>query len=109
MGRHMFNWLLKRLVVMPGYIANYGYTDGSGDYYIIVNTDKCDGCGKCVEACPRGVLEVMTDDYDDRVLAVKREHHKNLKYACAPCKPTSGTRELKCQAACPYGAITHSW
>lgn len=109
MARYMFGWLLKRLVVMPGYIANYGYTDGSGNYYIIVNTDKCDGCGKCVEACPRGILEVITDDYDDRVLAVKQEHHKNLKYACAPCKPTSGTRVLKCQAACPYNAITHSW
>ena len=39
----MFNWILKRLVITTDYIANYGYTDGSGDYYIIVDTDKCDG------------------------------------------------------------------
>jgi len=109
MGIHMLSWLLKRLVVAPTYIANYGYTDGSGDYYIIVNTDKCDGCGKCVEACVGGVLEVITDDYDDKVLAVKKEHRKNVKYACAPCKPISGKRDLKCQSACPSGAITHSW
>ena len=106
---YTFGWLLKRLVVMTGYIANYGYTDGSGDYYLIVDTDKCDGCGECVEACPQDVLEVITDDYDDLVVVVKEEHRKNLKYVCAPCKPMSGPRDLKCQTACPSDAITHSW
>jgi ferredoxin len=105
----MFSCLLKRLAVMPGYIANYGYTDGSGDWYIIVDSDKCDGCGKCVEACPKNVLEVITDDYDDKVVAIRKEHRKNIKYVCAPCKPTSGPRDVRCQKACPTGAITHSW
>ncbi len=105
----MFSWLLKRLAVMPGYIANYGYTDGSGDWYIIVDSDKCDGCGKCVEACPKNVLEVITDDYDDKVVAIRKEHRKNIKYVCAPCKPTSGPRDVRCQKACSTGAITHSW
>ena len=105
----MFSWLLKRLAVMPGYIANYGYTDGSGDWYIIVDSDKCDGCGKCVEICPKNVLEVITDDYDDKVVAIRKEHRKNIKYVCAPCKPTSGPRDVRCQKACPTGVITHSW
>ncbi|MBE0481139.1 MAG: 4Fe-4S binding protein [Dehalococcoidia bacterium] len=105
----MLSWVLRRLAAKFGYIANYGYTDGSGDYYIIVDTDKCDGCGKCVEACPQGVLEVFTDDYDDLVVQVKKEHSKNLKYACAVCKPVSGAHDLKCQAACPGEAISHSW
>jgi ferredoxin len=105
----MLGWLLRRLTVMPGYIANYGYTDGSGDYYLIVDTDKCDGCAKCVDACPQDVLVVEEDDYDDLVALVKEEHRKNLKYVCAPCKPVSGERDLKCQAACPSGAISHSW
>jgi ferredoxin len=105
----MFSWLLKKLVVRLGYIANYGYTDGSGDWYIIVDSDKCDGCGKCVEACPQNVLEVITDDYDDKVVAIRKEHRKNVKYVCAPCKPTSGPRDVKCQKACPTAAITHSW
>lgn len=105
----IFGWLMKRLVVMPGYIANYGYTDGSGDYYIVVDTDKCDGCGKCVESCPQAVLEIITDDYDDLVVTLREEHSKNLKYVCASCKPVSGAAELKCQTSCPSGAITHSW
>ena len=105
----MFHWLLRQFMVMPRYIANYGYTDGSGDYYNVVNTDKCDGCGDCVEACPQDVLEVIEDDYDDLVVRVREEHSKNLKYVCAPCKPMSGPRELKCETSCPGGAISHSW
>jgi ferredoxin len=105
----MFSWLLKGLIIMPGYIANYGYSDGSGDYYLVVDTDKCDGCAKCVEACPQDVLAVEVDDYDDLVALVKEEHRKNLKYVCAPCKPVSGAVDLKCQTACPTQAISHSW
>lgn len=105
----MFGWLFKKFVVTSNYIANHGYTDGSGNYYIIIDTDKCDSCGKCVDACPKGVLELITDDYDDKIASVKHEHHKNLKYVCAPCKPVSGERNLKCQDACPSKAIKHSW
>jgi Fe-S-cluster-containing hydrogenase component 2 len=105
----MLRWLLRRLILAPGYIANYGYTDGSGDYYIILDSDKCDGCGKCVEACPKDVLEVIEDDYGDMVVIVKEEHSKNLKYVCAPCKPVSGPVELPCATSCPTVAIRHSW
>ena len=30
-------------------IANYGFKDGSGDWFIVIDTDKCNGCGKCVD------------------------------------------------------------
>ena len=91
-----------------GYIANYGYTDGSGDYYISVNTDKCDGCNKCVNACPQQIFEIVMDDYDNLVAKVRDQLVKEIKYLCAPCKPAGGV-ELKCQTACIPGAITHSW
>jgi ferredoxin len=105
----LLNYIIGRLIVKTGYIANYGYTDGSGDYYLTVDTDKCDGCGQCVDACPQDVLEVIADDYDDLVAVVREEHRKNLKYVCAPCKPVSAPRDVKCQSACPTEAISHSW
>ena len=94
-------------------IANYGYKDGSGEYFISVDSDKCDGCEMCVEACPYNVLEVVDDPYDPieggRVVAVTEEERKKIKYTCMPCKPASGKRELPCVLACPTEAISHSW
>ena len=42
-------------------IANYGYKDGSGEYYISIDTDKCIGCtaGRaCLNACPKQMFEI---------------------------------------------------
>ncbi|RLF10354.1 MAG: ferredoxin [Thermoprotei archaeon] len=92
--------------------AHYGYRDGSGAYFIIIDTDKCDGCGKCVEACPQGVLEVVPNDYDiegGMMAAVKEEHRWKLKYTCGPCKPVGKQVTPPCIAACPKEAIEHSW
>ncbi len=89
--------------------ANYGYTDGSGEWYITIDTGKCDGCGDCVEACPQGVFAVEIDDYDDEVCMVVEEHRKKIKYTCGPCKPVSDRPPLACVTACPEDAISHSW
>jgi len=90
-------------------IANYGYRDGSGEYFIIINTDRCDGCGQCGEACPQDVLEIIINDYDDVVAAVTEAHRNKIKYSCGPCKTTSGAKNLPCISACKPGAISHSW
>ena len=92
-----------------GYIANYGYRDGSGEFYIIIDTDRCDVCEKCIEACPCGVLEKLIDDYDDVIIAVKESERNRIKYSCGPCKPAGGRKELPCVAACAARAIRHSW
>ncbi|MEE8471990.1 MAG: 4Fe-4S binding protein [Dehalococcoidia bacterium] len=105
----MLGRILKRLVAAPGLIANYGYADGSGSYYITIDTDKCNNCGACVTACPSQVFEIITDDYDDEVAAVRDESKKNIKYACDPCKPVGDRPPLPCVEACEPGAITHSW
>jgi ferredoxin len=92
--------------------AHYGYKDGSGDYFIIIDTDKCNGCGKCAKACPYQVLEIVANDYDIEsgdMASVREEQRKKIKYACAPCKPVSGERKMPCILACEPKAISHSW
>ena len=41
-------------------LSNYGYEDGSGNYYITIDTDKCSECGEkpCLQACPQPVRAV---------------------------------------------------
>ena len=94
-------------------LAHYGYKDGSGDYFITIDSGKCDGCGRCVEACPYGVLEVGEDGNDpfreEPVAKVTEAERKKIKYTCAPCKPVTGRKLLPCVEACPLEAISHSW
>ena len=92
-------------------IANYGYQDGSGTYFIVVDTEKCNGCGDCVQACQYGVLEMMPDEFDpleDRmVVSVVEAHRNKLKYSCASCKPSVDKNGLPCVLACSREALTH--
>jgi Fe-S-cluster-containing hydrogenase component 2 len=95
--------------------ANYGYKDGSGDFFITVDSDKCNGCGDCTTACPAGVLELVENEYDieaeEPIASVRAEHSKKIKYSCAPCKGASGDNiaDLPCVKACAAGAMEHSW
>ena len=94
-------------------LANYGYKDASGDFFITINTDRCDGCGECVGACPAHIFEILDEDPNDPlrdgpVAAVVNGKRKTLKYECNPCKPASKT-PLPCVEACGTGAISHSW
>jgi len=95
-------------------LANYGYKDGSGDFFITIDTDKCDGCGDCVPACPASVFEVVDEDPNDPlreepVAMVAADKKKKLKYECSPCKPSSDRPALPCVEACKFRAISHSW
>lgn len=96
-----------------GYLANYGYTDGSGDWYIRIDTELCTGCGDCVTACPVGLFELAEDEYDplseELKASVNPDHRKTIKYDCGPCKPVTDRPPLPCMVACKPGAITHSW
>ncbi len=87
-------------------LATYGYKDGSGEYFITIDTDRCSGCGSCASACPKGIFRVGEDSIDPfretPVAMVKEEMVKKLGYLCLPCKG-----ELPCVSSCPEGAITH--
>jgi len=94
--------------------ANYGYSDGSGNYFITIDTEKCNGCGDCVTACPVSIFAVVDEDPNDPlneepVAVVVAEKKKKLKHECGPCKPPWGRPALPCVVACAQGAISHSW
>jgi ferredoxin len=93
-------------------IANYGYKDGSGEYYISIDTDKCIDClagNACLTTCPKAMFEPMTDDYDDEVVCIKAQFRRTLAYDCAGCKPAGNRPPLPCVTACTPGAVKHSW
>lgn len=53
---------------------------------IIIDDDKCTGCGTCVEICPVEVLEIQ----DEKSVPVNVEE-------CLVCRA--------CEAQCPEGAM----
>jgi NAD-dependent dihydropyrimidine dehydrogenase PreA subunit len=91
-------------------ITYYGYTDGSGEYYLVIDAEKCDGCGDCVQICPQGALkmEEMFIDLEDKMVAVvTEEHRKKIRYTCSPCKPD--LHEVPCVKICKKRAINSIW
>jgi ferredoxin len=91
-------------------ITQYGYADESGEYSIIIDDERCDGCGVCVDECPQGALEISTElvDLDERaVAAVAQEHRRKIRYTCASCKPDTGW--TPCVLSCEKGAVSIVW
>lgn len=96
-------------------LANYGFKDGTGEFFITIDSDKCNACGDCVPACPEGVLAVGEDVNDpmrdEQVAFVVERQRRKIKFTCNVCKPSSGydIAGLPCVKACPTSAIVHSW
>ena len=90
-------------------IANYGYEDGSGHYYIKIDTSKCAECsGKdCIGACPEKLFVTELDDFDDEVVLIRENARNTLQTSCAQCK--AGSDKEICAAACTANAIGFSW
>jgi Fe-S-cluster-containing hydrogenase component 2 len=91
-------------------IVYHGYSDGSGEYYIAMDSSKCVGCGRCVEKCPQSALEIVTQfiDLEDKLVgAVKEEKRKKIKYLCSDCKPEN--KKTPCVEICDNKAISIIW
>jgi predicted CoA-substrate-specific enzyme activase len=87
----------------------YGYNDGSGDYYITVDAGRCDGCGKCVPACPADVFEVFREDGRQPKARVAEVARKRLSILCPGNESCRASRAENCRSVCPHDAISLSW
>jgi len=90
-------------------IVHFGYTDGTGDYFVTIDFGRCDGCGDCVKACPAGVLILAGKDGNQPKAELKEEARKKLALLCPGFDSCSRAHELNCHSACPKDAISHTW
>lgn len=90
-------------------IYNYGYQDGSGEYYITIDGEKCSACRKCIEVCPHGVLELWIDDDDKLIAKVADIASKKISYICTACRSVSAPSLHPCNQVCEPAALVHSW
>ena len=90
-------------------IIHYGYEDGSGQYFVSIDAEKCNACVACIEICPQKILAMDTVmiDLDFKQAAVVLEaQRKKIKYTCASCHEG---KEIPCVQACEQGAIVATW
>jgi predicted CoA-substrate-specific enzyme activase len=91
-----------------GMKVHYGYSDGTGEYFITIDNNKCDGCGECVQICPTGIFTTGKDDNGQLKAIVKEEARKKIAMLC-PGLGSCNSNKGNCHSVCPHGAIDHTW
>ena len=92
-----------------GMKIHYGYSDGTGNYFITIDTNSCDGCAECMSACPENIFIMAKDNSGQPKAVVKEETRKKLALLCPGFHSCSNINEVNCHGICQKGAISHSW
>jgi ferredoxin len=93
-------------------MANYGYEDGTGTYYIKINTLSCAKCShkNCVNACPSKLFRIKENDWGDEIIVIIDQFRNDLLSLCIDCKSLGdGDNLYPCQRSCDMNSISHSW
>jgi ferredoxin len=86
----------------------YGYSDGTGEYFITIDTEKCDGCGECIEACPAGVF-MMSENGGTSAAIVREDLRKRLSFVCPGHDACAASHGETCRTVCAQQALDISW
>jgi NAD-dependent dihydropyrimidine dehydrogenase PreA subunit len=89
--------------------VQYGYSDGTGEYFITIDNNLCNGCGECAENCPAGIFIMGKDGSSPPRATVSKESSKRLALLCAGKARCPRGEGNNCQEICPVHAITHNW
>jgi predicted CoA-substrate-specific enzyme activase len=95
--------------VKTGIKVQYGYNDATGDYYITVDPARCNGCGKCVTACPAQVFEMFQENGTGPVTRVKESARKRLSILCPGYKACNNEHKENCKSVCSKDALSLTW
>lgn len=72
------------------------------DGNIVVDREKCGACGKCVTACPKGIISIERADATYYVACSNKNKGAASRKMCSAACIGCG----KCAKVCPSGAIT---
>jgi predicted CoA-substrate-specific enzyme activase len=88
---------------------SYGYSDGSGEYFITVDAAGCDGCGECLTACPAEIFSLDKDERGRPLAIVNEKSRKRLSLLCPGFEACRQANPVNCHSVCQGEAIHHSW
>ena len=109
LGAALFAEECSTEVIKQAVKVQYGYSDGTGDYFITIVTELCNGCGECVKACPADIFVVDKDDDGQPKAKVKEEVRKKLAFLCPGFQSCSHKNQVNCHSVCQKDAIDHIW